>query len=285
MNTHIPTQSLFLTNLLILEGSIKVIERKHHSNDVSDIKSYQVIILKRIVKSLSTIEFVLNKEVDSMSAYGILRMIIDSICIYCFIYEKEDKDEVEFRHYLYLLDGCSQYNKLISSLEMKNEIEKKSEDNLQKNNCDLKSLQCGIENALSSHNYSKKYGKEAGKIVKSANWKYKLIGGEGENKYNWEELYKEIGYDYELSKLLSNYLSQYVHGLFMSNTMNPQAKSHHHLIYMLLVQFTRRLIRSLNKTFAEENILENLEVDSKKLLNSEIDFRDVGQYLKNMFIQ
>ena len=133
MNTHIPTKSLFLTNLLILEGSIKVIERKHHSNDVSDIKSYQVIILKRIVKSLSTIEFVLNKEVDPMSAYGILRMIIDSICIYCFIYEKEDKDEVEFRHYLYLLDGCSQYNKLTSSMEIKNEIDKKSEDNLQKN--------------------------------------------------------------------------------------------------------------------------------------------------------
>lgn len=283
MNTHIPTQSLFLTNLLILEGSIKVIERKHHSKDVSDIKSYQVIILKRIVKSLSTIEFVLNKEVDSMSAYGILRMIIDSICIYCFIYEKEDKDEVEFRHYLYLLDGCSQYNKLISSLEMKNEIEKKSEDNLQKNNCDLKSLQCGIENALSSHNYSKKYGKEAGKIIKSANWKYKLIGGKGENKYNWEDLYKEIGYDCDLSKLLSNYLSQYVHGLFMSNTMNPQAKSHFHIIYSLLAEFTRRLIRSLNRTFGEENILENLEIDSQKLLNSGINFHDVGKCMKELY--
>lgn len=285
MSTTVSYKSPFLLNLLTLEGCIKVIERKHHSNDLSDIKSYQVIILKRIVKSLLTIENVLSKEFNPMSAYGILRMIIDSISIYCFIYEKDDKEEVEFRHYLYLLDGCSQYNKLISSLEVKNEIERIFEEQLQQNKCDWKSLQCRIENALSIHIYSKKYGKEAKRIIKFANWKYKLIGGEGENKYNWEELYKEIGYDYELSKLLSNYLSQYVHGLFMSNTMNPQAKSHHHLIYMLLVQFTRRLIRSLNKTFAEENILENLEVDSKKLLNSEIDFRDVGQYLKNMFIQ
>ena len=284
MNTHISDKSPFLIYLLILEGCLKVIERKHHSNNVSDIKSYQVIMLKRIVKSLSTIEFVLNKEVDSMSAYGILRMIIDSICIYCFIYEKEDKDEVEFRHYLYLLDGCSQYNKLIFSLEMKNEIEKKSEDNLQKNNCDLKSLQCGIENALRIHNYSKKYGKEAERIIKSANWKYIIIGGEGDNKYKWEDLYREFGYDCDFSKFLSNYLSQYVHGLLMSNTMNPQAKAHHHLIYMLLVQVTCRLIRSLNKTFVEEKILESIEIDSQKLLNSGIDFRDVGQYLKNMFM-
>ena len=83
MSTTVSYKSPFLLNLLTLEGCIKVIERKHHSNDLSDIKSYQVIILKRIVKSLLTIENVLSKEFNPMSAYGILRMIIDSISIYC----------------------------------------------------------------------------------------------------------------------------------------------------------------------------------------------------------
>ena len=284
MNTTISYKNPFMVYLLILEGCIKAIEKAHHSNDVSDIKSYQVIILKRLFKSLSTIEFVLSKESDYISAYGILRMIIDSICTYCFIYDRDDKEEVEFRHYLYLLDGCSKYNKLVSVLKMENEIEKTAEEDLQQNKCDLKKLQQGIENALKNHNYSKVYGDDVAKIIHYANWKYITIEGKGENKYKWERLYEEIGCDNKYAKFISNYLSQYIHGLFLSNTLNPQAESHHFLIYSTLVHFERRLIHSIFRIYTEDHISEKFlqEIDSKKILNNRIDIHEVLKYLKEL---
>lgn len=270
--------------MFIIEGCIKAIAKSHHSNNVCDIKSYQVIILKRICQSLSTINNLLSKEPDPISAYGILRMIIDSICTYCFIYDRDDKEEVEFRHYLYLLDGCSQYNELASVLKTENEIEKTAEEDLQQNKCYLKKLQQGIENALKNHNYSKVYGDDVARIIRYANWKYITIEGKGENKYKWERLYKEIGCDNKYAKFISNYLSQYIHGLFLSNTLNPQASSHHFLISSTLVHFERRLMQSIYRIYKEEHILEMFiqEIDSKKILNNRIDIHEVLKYLKEL---
>lgn len=270
--------------MFIIEGCIKAIAKSHHSNNVCDIKSYQLIILKRICQSLSTINILLSKEPDPISAYGILRMIIDSICTYCFIYDRDDKEEVEFRHYLYLLDGCSQYNELASILKTGNEIEKTAEEDLQQNKCYLKKLQQGIENALKNHNYCKVYGDDVARIIHYANWKYITIEGKGENKYKWERLYEEIGCDNKYAKFISNYLSQYIHGLFLSNTLNPQAESHHFLIYSTLAHFERRLIRSIFRIYKEEHILEMFiqEIDSKKILNNRIDIHEVLKYLKEL---
>lgn len=270
--------------MFIIEGCIKAIAKSHHSNNVCDIKSYQVIILKRICQSLSTINNLLSKEPDPISAYGILRMIIDSICTYCFIYDRDDKEEVEFRHYLYLLDGCSQYKELASVLKTENEIEKTAEEDLQQNKCYLKKLQQGIENALKNHNYSKVYGDDVARIIRYANWKYITIEGKGENKYKWERLYEEIGCDNKYAKFISNYLSQYIHGLFLSNTLNPQAESHHFLIYSTLVHFERRLIHSIFRIYTEDHISEKFlqEIDSQKIINSGIDFCAVSEYLKEL---
>ena len=270
--------------MFILEGCIKAIAKSHHSNNVCDIKSYQLIILKRIFQSLSTINNLLSKEPDPISAYGILRMIIDSICAYCFIYERDDKEEVEFRHYLYLLDGCSKVNELVSAFKMENEIERTAEEDLRQNKCDLKKLQQGIENALKNHSYSKVYGDDVARIIRYANWKYIKIEGKGENKYTWKKIYKEIGCDNNYAHFISNYLSQYIHGLFLSNTLNPQAESHHFLIYSTLVHFERRLIHSIFRIYTEDHISEKFlqEMDSQKILNIGIEPCDVTEYLKEL---
>lgn len=278
MNTNTSYESRYHMYLFILEGCIKTIEKKYQSNDVSDIKSYQVIILKRIYKSLSTIRFVLSKECDPISAYGMLRIIIDSICAYCFIYENDDWEEVKFRHYLYLLDGCLQYNKLIDDIDNKNGRTNMEEEKSKHNMCNMKSIQDGIEKALQIHNYSRIDEKQVENIIKSANWKYKEMGGIDKNKYKWEDLYENIGCDREYAKFISQFLSQYVHGLFLCNTLNPQAETHYRLIYCTLTTFSQRIIISIKKNFGEDVLRCAVsEIDCQEMLNSGIDFCYVNE--------
>ena len=51
--------SAFRTYLFILEAFVDSVEQLYHSNNVNDIKSYQSIILRRIVNSLKTLDRVL----------------------------------------------------------------------------------------------------------------------------------------------------------------------------------------------------------------------------------
>ena len=120
--------SKFKLYLVILEACLETIREFHHSQYANDIKSYQTIILSRIVKSLGTIIQILEASKDPISGYCLLRTIADSVCTYCFIYENDNNKEVELRHYLYLLDGCSQFVNAFSSVlnngKLKEEIEK-----------------------------------------------------------------------------------------------------------------------------------------------------------------
>ncbi len=260
MKDEIPLKSVFNAYVLILKAFINVLAGIYNSNNVDDIKSYQVVILKRIYKSLSTIEVMLSQCSDPISSYGLLRIILDSVCAYCFIYDNANGDEVAFRHYLYLLDGCSKFNELCS-LELTNNTIISETDNMRhKKNAklsinDMQKIQDGIERLLLNHHYMSKSPIIARKIIKAKDWKYKSIESDDDkNYYDWKGIYKKVGCNQQMSDFVSKYLSQFVHGLFLSNARNPNSIAHYSLIYDMLVTLTIILIKTLFKVFDNDNI-------------------------------
>ena len=123
--------SVFKLYFVILEACVSTIKELYHSHNANDIKSYQAIMINRIAKSFGTMIDILEVSNDPITGYCLLRTITDSVYTYCFIYDNDNNEEVEFRHYLYLLDGCSQFAKTFSSVFNNNiVIEEDDEENL-----------------------------------------------------------------------------------------------------------------------------------------------------------
>ena len=276
MSSEISKKSIFEFYMIIFKTSIDVLEENYHSDEANDIKSYQVIILKRIYTSMSTLEVMLSQCQDPISSYGLLRVIVDSICAYCFIYDNDDKVEVEFRHYLYMLDGCANFTELCKILD--NDYSNSNIENSQyiieskHSQGVMQNLQNGIIKRLCNHYYMSRYPTYAYSIIKKKEWKYKSINSDiNKNNYDWRELYEKVGCDTKMSNYILKYLSQYVHGLFLSNTINTNQTIHYSIIYETLLTMIKNLIRVIFKIFKEDNICNKTisKIDIDKFANNE----------------
>lgn len=281
--------SAFRTYLFILETYVDAVEQLYHSNNANEIKSYQGIMLRRIVNSLKTLDQVLVISKDPISGYSLLRTIADSICAYCFIYENDNNDEVEFRHFLYLLDGCSQFvnafplalnnNGLIEKSE---EVKINSELNQEKINLDV--FHKNLFDYLYNSNIACISKSEADIIINRRDWKYRTILYYSEKEsYNWRNIYEKVGCDSFMVNFFSTFLSQYVHGLFLSNTKNPNTSVHYSLIYDIVTSLERRLISAILQCFKEDNIKKRAlhHIDLDKFHTLDIDKSSVISYLKD----
>lgn len=291
MNKDINIKSLgsvFRTYLFVLEAYVDAIEQLHHSNNANEIKSYQCIILRRIVNSLETLDQMLVISKDPISAYSLLRTIADSICAYCFIYENDNNDEVEFRHYLYLLDGCSQYvSNFPSTLSNNGQIERKEgllfNEELDQEKTNMDDFHKNLFEYLYNTFFARTSKRETGIIINRCDWKYRKVSHYSEKEsYKWRDLYERMGCDSFMVDFFSTFLSQYVHGLFLSNTKNPNLSVHYLLIYDITISLEKRLQLAILKCFKEDNIkncvINNIDLD--KLYKLDIDRRSVISYLK-----
>ena len=280
--------SIFRTFLFILEAYVDAVEQLHHSNNANEIKSYQGIILRRIVNSLKTLDSVLVISKDPISGYSLLRTIADSICAYCFIYENDNNDEVEFRHFLYLLDGCSQFvNAFPLALNNNGLIEKSEEvkisNELDQEKTDLEVLHKNLFDYLYNSNIACNSKSEADNIINRRDWKYRTILHYSiKESYNWRDIYEKVGCNSYMVNFFSTYLSQYVHGLYLSNTKNPNTSVHYSLIYDIVTSLERRLIFAILQCFKEDNIeicaLRHMDLD--KMSESDIDIENIISYFK-----
>lgn len=281
--------SAFRTYLFVLEAYVDAVEQLHHSNNANEIKSYQGIILRRIVNSLKTLDRVLVISKDPISGYSLLRTIADSICAYCFIYENDNNDEVEFRHFLYLLDGCSQFvNAFPLAINNIGLIEKSEEEIInnelvqEKTNLDV--FHKNLFDYLNNSNIACTSKIEADIIINKRDWKYRTILHYSEKEsYNWRDIYEKVGCDSFMVNFFSTFLSQYVHGLFLSNTKNPNTSVHYSLIYDIVTSLERRLILAILQCFKEDNInkraLHHINLD--KFHTLDIDKSSVISYLND----
>lgn len=280
--------SVFKTYLFVLETYVDTIEQLHHSNNANEIKSYQGIILRRVVNSLKTLDQMLFFSKDPISAYSLLRTIADSICAYCFIYENDNSDEIEFRHYLYLLDGSSLFTNAFPSALTNNELIEETGDKIDQmvtgqEKTNLVDFQKQLLIYIQNTHIVLTSSKETENIIRNRDWKYRyILSYTKKESYSWHDIYEKAGADENLVNFLSVFLSQYVHGLFFSNTKNPNSKVHYFLIYDVAITLERRLISAINKCFKEDNIdtLMLNHIDLKKMNDLDIDRNSVLSYLR-----
>ena len=291
MKTEINMKSLgsvFRTFQIILEAYVDAVEQLYHSNNVNEIKSYQGIILRRIVNSLKTLDRVLVISKDPITGYCLLRTIADSICAYCFIYENDNSDEVEFRHFLYLLDGCSQFINAFPLALNNNGLIEKSEKAKNSNELDQEKNNLDVfHNNLYVYLYNSSIAcnskSDADIIINRRDWKYRTISHYSEKEsYNWRDIYEKVGYDSFMVNFFSTFLSQYVHGLYLSNTKNPNTSIHYSLIYNIVTSLERRLIFAILQCFKEDNIEKRAlqQIDLDKMRESDIDIENIISYFK-----
>ena len=279
--------SKFKLYLVILEACLETIREFHHSQYANDIKSYQTIILSRIVKSLGTIIQILEASKDPISGYCLLRTIADSVCTYCFIYENDNNKEVELRHYLYLLDGCSQFVNAFSSVlnngKLKEEIEKDNNQIADQEKTDLIDFQKELMIYLNNTHFVLTSPKETKAIIDNRDWKYRSITSYSKNKsYSWRDIYEKTGCDDSLINFLSVILSQYVHGLFLSNTRNHDGNIHYLLILSNAITLERRLITAIFNCFREDNLIQSIlkHIDLNRFRDLNIDSSSILSLIK-----
>ena len=281
--------SLFKTNLFVLETYVVAIEQLHNSCNVNEIKSYQGIILRRIVNSLKTMDQMLAFSKDPISAYSLLRTIADSICAYCFIYENENIDEVEFRHFLFLLDGCSQFVNAFPAVLINNEQLEKTEyeinqTEISQERTNLVDFQKQLLLYIQNTPIVLTMPKETEEIIRNRDWKYRsILPYLKKDSFSWLNIYEKAGADVNFVNILSTFLSQYVHGLFLSNTKNPSSKVHYTLIYDVAITLERRLISAIIKCFKEDNV-ETLmlnHIDLNKMADLDIDRKSLLSYFRD----
>ena len=200
---------VFKFYLAMMDSFSEYLSKKYPEGSLDNPDHHKSIIIQKIVKMFHILERLAIESHDEVSARSVLRSILDSVTVYCFIYEREDKDEVMFRHLLYLFDGLKNYQKSVADGFLDNSTERDYSSNL------LNQVISQIEKHLSNHPYLKLKNKTVNKIVKENNWKYKSL--QNRQKVKFGKMYQLIGFDEKTAMYLQDFLSQFAHGLLFSN--------------------------------------------------------------------
>lgn len=248
--------TIFQFYLVMMDFFEKYLSEKYLDNSsMKDIKHYQTIIILKIVRMFHSIELLTKNTLDEESARCVLRGILDNVTTYCFIYQRTDVNDILFRHYLYTLDGWREYKKSVITISEENEYKHKEDYN-----CDYAIKQ--IEDKLRTHIYYSKDRTTIESLIQNANWKYESIQNPRSLKYG--KMYAYIGFNSKLTKYFQGYLSQFVHGLCLSNkqTNSKMLKSVLYESIILADKFIQTIYHTFNdkemvKQFCDSDIIRN----------------------------
>ena len=175
------------------------------------------------LKSFDTLMKVVVEHKDYVSANCLLRMLGDCVAVFRLVYMEPDENLRILRHCLYVLDGCERNLDVLPEENINkgsipdDELEDANKDI--KFNRDWRLRMMGQVKEMLDQSPLQKINKAAfDRIVKDRNWKFKEFKEykkKGSNQYQWRELYSIID-QCKFFDLLS-FMSQYAHGLSMSN--------------------------------------------------------------------
>lgn len=217
------------------------------SSSIEDTKHYQTVIITKIVQMFHSIELITKNSLDEVSARCVLRGILDSVTTYSFIYQRTDLNDMSFRHYLYALDGWREYKKSVIPISEENEYKYK-EDYA----CNYVIKQ--IEEKLKNHPYYTHDKTTACLLIQSCNWKYESLQNPRSLKYG--EMYSAIGFNNESIEYFQGYLSQFVHGLCLSNKSIADSEQMERVLHEC-IPIADKFIQSISQTFHDKDMLTN----------------------------
>ena len=235
----------------------------HQFASVQYLKGYVAHFCYLRLKSFDTFIKVVVEHKDYVSANCLLRMLGDSVAIFKLIYREPDQDLLLLRHALYVIDGCEKNLAVLPE----EEINKGSvpDDELEEANKQIRfnrehrmRLMSEAQEILDHSPLQTKDKAAFDKIVKDRNWKFKEFNSSKNNQYKWKELYNLIDCCKYIDLL--SYISQYAHGLSMSNLVVKLDESNLSGIVAEAVGLLDRLYQYASEFFAEEKqyILEGL---------------------------
>ena len=218
------------------------------SSSIEDTKHFQTVIITKIVQMFHTLELLTKNSFDEVSARCVLRGILDSVTAYSFIYQREDENDMLFRHYLYALDGWREYKKSIISISEENEYKDKE-------NCDCNYVIKQIEKKLEEHIYYVQDRATANLLIQNSNWKYESLQNPRSLKYG--EMYSTVGFNSKTIEYFQGYLSQFVHGLCLSNKPTADSEQMKRVLHEC-IPIADKFIQAVSQTFHDKEMIANL---------------------------
>ena len=220
--------------LNLLEYETQWLIKSHTANNIDDIDGFALQIIAKCLKSLRTLSVICTSCEDYPSANSVLRMVIDSIAVYNIVYANLDIEERKYRHYLYIKDSIATRLSLMEekientggiSEEEFAELQKQYEDTAASDRLVLQHC----DEILSKHSYSSLYPEFHHQSLVNSNWRYKekvYKSNVNKNRYSWEDLYVSLYSRKDIYTFISSHLSQFVHGLCVSNITIDECITH-----------------------------------------------------------
>lgn len=253
-------------------------EKYSQSSSIEDTKHYQTVIIMKIVRMFHSLELLTKGTLDEVSARCLLRGILDSVTTYSFVYKREDENDMLFRHYLYALDGWREYKKSVITISEENEYKDK-EDYA----CDYAIKQ--IEEKLHNHIYYSQDQATAKFLIQNSNWKYESLQNPRSLKYG--EIYSVTGFNNKSIDYFQGYLSQFVHGLCLSNKPNTDSEQMKRVLHEC-IPIADIFIQSINQTFNDKEMMINFR-DSETIHtfhnSKDFNFNDLSEFMIALLVR
>ena len=241
--------TIFQFYLAMMDSLGKYLSEKYpQSSSIEDTKHYQTVVITKIVRMFHFLESLTKNTFDEVSARCILRGILDSVTAYSFVYQREDENDMLFRHYLYVLDGWREYKKSVIKISEVNEYNDKEDYS-----CDYVIKQ--IEEKLRYHIYYSQDQATAKFLIQNSNWKYESLKKPRSLKYG--EMYSVIGFNNKSIAYFQSYLSQFVHGLCLSNMFIADSEQMNRVLYEC-IPIADKFIQAIFQTFHDKEMMTNL---------------------------
>lgn len=215
----------YLLSFYFYMNTVQRITDIYRNASVCDLKGYVAHFCYIRLKSFDTFIKVVVEHKDYVTANCILRMLGDCVAVFHLIYMEPNKDLLVLRHCLYEIDGCEKNLKVLPENSIRDGSlpeEERIKANIQiHNNREHRLRKIREAQSMLDKSPLRKQDEAAfNRIVEDRNWKFKEFKDYNKNQikknqYQWRELYEKIDYvdDYDLL----SYMSQFAHGLSMSN--------------------------------------------------------------------
>lgn len=216
------TINRFLYSFYMYMNTVKRLTNLYNYASVQFLKGYVAHFCYLRLKSFDTFIKVVWEHKDYVSANCLLRMLGDCVAVFRLVYMEPDKDLLILRHSLYVIDGC-EHNLKVLPEETENDDSlpeeefKKSQEAINYNRKHRQRLIRKAQEMLDTSPLNQINKAAFDRIVEDRNWKFKDFKEckKEKNQYKLSELYELI--DCCKGFNLLSYISQYVHGLSMSN--------------------------------------------------------------------
>lgn len=241
--------TIFKFYLSLMNSFSEYLIQEYNESSLDNPNHFKAQMIRKIVNMFQTLDLLTSKTLDEASARSVLRGILDSITIYCFIYNRKDEKNIMYRHYLYILDGWKIYKEYVV-----NGVLKEGEDTIAiTSQCDEAIRQ--IEDRLYSHSFSKLNSANVKDIINKSNWKY--VSLDSTKSYKFLQMYKVIGLDESMANYYQYYLSQFSHGLCLSNSVTTDPKQIKKVLYES-ISICHILIHAIFSTFPRKSNLQHI---------------------------